>query len=123
MSHVPLGWSQVSGPRAHAHFASGGRVRGTANCAPFSSGARGKRVTIGRSKLRPSRRAVQAMIAVMRRQDGGSPCGGRGTSALPSVAASCDPPAGRDKRSLCGFPQSTPKRLVDESYAREYQLG
>ena len=38
------------------------------------------------------------MVAFMRRQDGGSPCGGRGAVALPSVAASCDPPFGRDKR-------------------------
>ncbi len=50
------------------------------------------------------RGVVQAVFAVMRRQDGGSPCGGRGVSALPSDAASCDPPAGRDKRgrSSCG---------------------
>jgi len=45
---------------------------------------------------------VRAVFAGVRRQDGGSPCGGRGANALPSVAASCDPPVGRDKRGLCG---------------------
>ncbi len=38
------------------------------------------------------------MFVFVRRQDGGSPCGARGATALPSVAASCDPSTGRDKR-------------------------
>ncbi len=40
------------------------------------------------------------MFAVMRRQDGGSPCGASGGRALPAVAASCDPPADRDTLSV-----------------------
>ncbi len=42
------------------------------------------------------------MVAVVRRQDGNSPCGCRGAVALPSVAASYAPPAGRDKRGSTG---------------------
>ncbi len=33
------------------------------------------------------------LLVPVSRQDGGSPYGGRGATALPSVAASCDPPA------------------------------
>ena len=46
---------------------------------------------------------VRAVFAVVRRQDGGSPCGGRRVTALPSVTASCDPPVGRDKRGLSRY--------------------
>ena len=34
---------------------------------------------------------VREVFVVMRRPDGGSPCGGRGATALPSVAARCAP--------------------------------
>ena len=50
-----------------------------------------------------ARGVVRVMFAVMRRPDGGSPCDGRGAVALPSVAASCDPPFGRDKRGSAGI--------------------
>ena len=45
---------------------------------------------------------TSAMLSFVRRQDGGSPCGGRGATELPSVAASYAPPAGRDKRGRGG---------------------
>ena len=52
--------SQVSCPRAHARIASGGCARGEAD--------------------EPVRKPlVRAVFAVMRRQDGGSPCGGSRT--------------------------------------------
>ena len=59
---------------------------------------------LGNADLEIVRGGVRSVFAFVRRQDGGSPCGGRGATALPSVAASCDPPAGRDKRdrSRCG---------------------
>ena len=67
--------SRVSRQRAHARIASGRCGRGETD--------------------EPVRKPlVQVMFAFVRRQDGGSPCGGRGAAALPSVAASCAPPMG-----------------------------
>jgi len=56
--------SHVSCPRASAHIASGGHARGEAD--------------------EPVRKPLaQVMLAFVRRQNGGSPCGGRGATALP----------------------------------------
>ena len=59
--------SQVSCPRAIAYLASSGRVRGEAN--------------------EPVRKPLaQVMLSFVRRPNGGSPCGGRGATALPPFA-------------------------------------
>ena len=67
---------------AHARIASGGRVRGAANGAPFSSGASCENRSPVFALLSTAdgivRGVVRAVFAFVRRQDGGSPCNGRG---------------------------------------------